>query len=374
VAALQQLSIGLVGTTGRGAELGAILASLSNVRVSAVCDIAVDRLPAITGLLGGAVGYTDYEEMLARADLDAVVSPRRCRCMSPKPSPPWSGVCMYSVRCRQAYRLRSVTIWLLPVAAQAGYMRWPRTLFYRPNVIVRELVRRGEFGSVYHSSADYWDEYKAENERTPWRRLWQTGINGITYGSHSLGPLLYWLAGDRIVSVSCVGSGHHQSDPRGDYYENEDCCVMLGRLQSGGLVVLRHDMTSDRPRAPFVNALQGTDGCYESSRTHEGQLAERNRVWLRSRCPDMSTWIDVDSLAEECLSAEHIERERLAEERGYAFCAYFPIIDFVESIVHDRAPAIGIDAALDMTLPGLVSQQSIMEDGKWIEVPDSQDW
>jgi hypothetical protein len=29
---------------------------------------------------------------------------------------------------------------------------------------------------------------------------------------------------------------------------------------------------------------------------------------------------------------------------------------------------------MDMTLPGLVSQQSILQAGAWLEVPDSREW
>ena len=30
--------------------------------------------------------------------------------------------------------------------------------------------------------------------------------------------------------------------------------------------------------------------------------------------------------------------------------------------------------AMDMTLPGLVSQQSIAQNGQWLDVPDSRSW
>jgi len=40
-----------------------------------------------------------------------------------------------------------------------------------------------------------------------------------------------------------------------------------------------------------------------------------------------------------------------------------------------RSPCpIGIHEAMDMTLPGLVSQQSIQEGGRWMAVPDSRTW
>ena len=35
---------------------------------------------------------------------------------------------------------------------------------------------------------------------------------------------------------------------------------------------------------------------------------------------------------------------------------------------------IGIHASMDMTLPGLLSQQSVAEGGRWVDVPDSREW
>ena len=37
-------------------------------------------------------------------------------------------------------------------------------------------------------------------------------------------------------------------------------------------------------------------------------------------------------------------------------------------------PGVGIHEAMDMTLPGLVSQQSILEGGRWLSVPNSREW
>ncbi len=373
---LEKLNIGVAGACGRGGELGRVVATIERARVHAVCDVARDRLHEVAQQLGAAEEYTDFYGMLARSELDAVIvaTPmpnhvpqsiaalrRGLHVLSEVPAAISVGEAKeLALACREAGRVYSMA---------------ENFNFYRPNVVVAQMVRRGLFGTVYHASADYWDEYKAANERTPWRRRWQTGVGGITYGTHSLGPLLLWMAGDRIVSVCCTGSGHHYRDPRGDYYENEDCTVMLGRLRSGGLIVLRHDMTSDRPAAYHVNGLQGTDGCYESSRVLKGyRPAGTNRVWLRSRCPDMETWLDLATLEDEFLPEGYREQERIAEEKGLAFYAYFPVADFVASIVDGRAPAIGIDEALDMTLPGLASQQSIGEGGSWVEVPDSRDW
>jgi len=372
---LQELNIGIVGARGRGVELGRAVGLVDGARVHAVCDVVSEGLDDLAAQLGASHQYSEYEEMLASPELDAVIIatpmplhvPQAVAALrqgkhvlSEVPAAVSVAECHeLAVACRETRRVYSMA---------------ENFNFYRPNVLVGELVRRGLFGAVYHASADYWDEYKANNEKTPWRRRWQTGIDGITYGTHSLGPLLQWMAGDRIVAVSCVGSGHHHQDPRGDYYENEDATVMLGRMRSGGLIVLRHDMTSDRPHAPFVNGLQGADGCYESSRVLSGgAMAERNRVWLRSRCPDMETWLDLETLAEEFLPQEYRQAEREAARKS-SFYTYFPVADFVAAIVDGRPPRLGIDESLDMTLPGLVSQQSIQEEGRWLPVPDSRNW
>ena len=43
--------------------------------------------------------------------------------------------------------------------------------------------------------------------------------------------------------------------------------------------------------------------------------------------------------------------------------------------VAGRAPCpIGIHEVMDMTLPGLVSQESIRRGGEWLPVPDSREW
>ena len=49
-------------------------------------------------------------------------------------------------------------------------------------------------------------------------------------------------------------------------------------------------------------------------------------------------------------------------------------MDFLAAVKGERPPAVGVHEALDMTLPGLVSQESIQRGGEWLEVPDSRAW
>ena len=49
---------------------------------------------------------------------------------------------------------------------------------------------------------------------------------------------------------------------------------------------------------------------------------------------------------------------------------YFKVRDFVDSILTDTEPPLDVYTALDFTVPGLVSEQSIANGGVPMEVPD----
>ena len=252
----------------------------------------------------------------------------------------------------------------------ATYMMAENYTYQRPNQIIRQIVRQGLFGTPYYAEGEYILEGKALHEITKWRRTWQSGINGITYGTHSLGPILQWMDGDRVVSVACAGSGQRHADPRGDLYENEASCVMLCKMESGGLVKVRVDMLSDRPHSMSNYQLQGTDGAYESSRA----TGDRDRIWLRSRDANRLEWTDLEELADEFLPDRWRTYGDLAKSAGHGGGDLLQIIDFIEAIRRGEEPVIGIHQSMDMTLPGLISQQSIAEDGRWLDVPDSRHW
>lgn len=145
---------------------------------------------------------------------------------------------------------------------------------------------------------------------------------------------------------------------------------MLCRMRHGGLVKIRLDMLSNRPHAMTNYQVQGTDGSYESARA----AGETNRIWLRSRCPDMKSWLDLSTLADEFLPEYWKRGMETAKKAGHGGGDYFEVLDFVDAARGKRACPIGIHEAMDMTLPGLVSQLSIRQAGAWLDVPDSREW
>ena len=368
------IRVGLAGV-GRGGKLAPFIGAHGG-EIAAVCDVNEDRLAAFAADLGVAATYTGYERMLDEAKLDAVfiATPmdlhvpqsiaaleRGLHVLCEVPA----GVSLE--QCRQLTQAAA--------ASKAVYAMAENRVFDRANVLVRELVHAGLFGEVYYAEGQYVLNLRRMLADTPWRRRWMFGVDGISYGTHPLGPILQWFAGDRIEQVCCAGSGHHHVDADGRPFENQDTCVMLGRTAAGRLVQIRMDIQSDRPAAYGNYQLQGTEGIYEAAPEWR---KDRRRIWLRSlsRSPE---WFDLRPLMRSGALAGHLPEEyrRVAEEvfhSGHGGEDYFIFHDFFRAIRGEAPPMVGVHEAMDMTLPCLVSQQSISQDGAWLAVPDSRQW
>ncbi len=371
MSSMETLNVGVVGAVGRGRSFKSAFDANKVTKIHAVCDINEDKLTEAMETLGACEKYTDYEEMLEKSDLDAVVigTPmpyhvpqaiealkRGLHVLSEVPA----GVSVEE--CRKLVEVYN--------KSNSVYMMAENYIYMKPNILVKAIVEAGLFGEVYYAEGEYLHELKELNEITKWRRKWQTGINGITYVTHSLGPILTWMPDDRVVKVSCAGSGHHYQDPRGNNYEQEDTCVMLAKTKKDRLIKIRVDMLSNRPHSMTNYSIQGTTGCYESARS----VLEIDKIWIEGISKDMHTWMDLKDLEEEYLPDIWRNPPEEALQAGHGGGDYFEVLDFLNSIIKDEPCPIGIHESMDMTLPGLISQESIQRDGQWLEVPDSRDW
>jgi predicted dehydrogenase/RimJ/RimL family protein N-acetyltransferase len=371
----EPLQVGLVGAAGRGGSFRAALEA-HGARIQAVCDVDAGRLDACAAAMGAAERYTRYEEMLDRSRLDAVVLGTPMPCHAPQAIAALERnvhvLCEVTAgvsvdECRQLVRAAA--------ASKAVYMMAENYTYLKPNVLVRELCRQGLFGTPYYAEGEYLHELKELNEITRWRRTWQTGIAGVTYGTHSLGPILQWMAGDRVTRVCCQDTAHRWKDPRGAAYA-QTTPVMLCRTARGALIKIRVDMLSDRPHAMTNYQLQGTEGCYESSR---GGPIDRGRIWLRAlsreiRWHDLETLLGVDDLAARYLPECWRHPPGEAIRAGHGGGDWFEVHDWIQAVTGKAPCPVGIHEAMDMTLPGLISQQSVSQEGAWLDVPDSRAW
>ncbi len=341
-----------------------------DTRLVALCDTNESALAEAGEAAGVAARYTVFERMLDEARPDAVVVATPMQFHASQAiaalqrdisvlSEVTACVCMDEAR------------WLVQAVRQSrgAYMMAENYTYMKPNVLVRALVEAGLFGETYYAEGEYLHalpELQRDAQGRPtWRYYWQTGLNGATYPTHSLGPCLQWIR-ERPERVSCIGTGR-RTHPE---HTIEDTVLLLCKTTSGKLIRTRLDMLSRRPHAMTNYALQGTKGAYESAR----RAGEGNWIWLADLHEDPNRWAPLESLEAEYLPDIWRDPPAEAVQAGHGGGDYFEVMDFVAAVKGEKPPAVGIDEAMDMTLPGLVSQESIRREGEWLAVPDSRAW
>jgi predicted dehydrogenase len=174
---------------------------------------------------------------------------------------------------------------------------------------------------------------------------------------------MQWFAGDRIASVSCFGSGWH-TDPR---FRQEDTTVTICRMASGKLIKLRLDCISKRPHNMSYYSLQGTKGCYEAPRG----LGDDHKIWLEDAPGEGGGrhWRPLSDFNDE-LPERY--RNVTAEQKaaGHWGSDYFIVEDFVRAIKGEMKPPIDVYDACEWTAVALLSELSVTNGGRAMEMPD----
>ena len=261
--------------------------------------------------------------------------------------------------------------WLVQQCNQSSavYMMAENYIYTKPVTLVKAMVEAGLFGEPYYAEGEYLHElsvlHHTPEGKPTWRYYWQVGVNGATYPTHSLGPCLQWIK-ERPERISCIGTGRWTDRE----HTMEDTVLLLCKTGSEKLIRIRLDMLSKRPHAMTNYSLQGTKGAFEGAR----RQGEQNWVWLEDYCTDPNQWIPLDHFEDEFLPEIWRNPPPEALAAGHGGGDYFEVMDFVDAVQGRKPPTVDIHRAMDMTLPGLVSQESIRRGGEWLSVPDSRMW
>lgn len=357
---MSTIKLGVLGA-GRGAGLAKHTAYAPSVELAAICDPDEQRLTAAAAATGVPHTYACYEDML-QSDLDAILV------ASPMPLH-----VEHSVQALQAGKhvLSEVTAatsmdqcWeLLETVRATGrkYMLAENYCWFRPWQIVMGMVNAGLFGELYYGEAEQIQEFKGgfPSPDATWRAAELAMRRGHQYITHNLGPI-YQAFGERVKTVVCMGSGqHHISWARAD-----DTCTVLLETTGGRLIRIRLDFFSDRPNNYTYYGLQGTGAAYEGPRAP----GEQHRIYVHGRT-EPGTWETLDQY-EEYLPQEWQRYAPEAVGDGYDGGSVLMIEAFGRCILDNTRPPVDVVDALNMTAPGLLSEQSRDAGGQPVEVPE----
>ena len=357
----EQLRVGIVGGRRGGGHVAAIANSKDRLVLAGVYDPVAAVSADFVSHYAGTTQFRSFEEAVEKCDLLVLASPQQYHA----PQADYAlraGVHVLSevpaaVSMEQASQLLAAAR-----ASSAQYMIAENYCYTRQNLVIAEMARQRVFGDMYFGESEYLHEMKSwhhnptTGERT-WRYYWQVGKNGITYPTHSLGPLLQWMD-DRITAISCVGTGRWTKPE----YEIEDTVTLSARTRKGALLRMRLDLVSNRPEVWNYYSLQGTKGAYESGRL----FGDQPRIYLEGTSRH-DEWQSFEDYADEFLPARYATPP---EGTGHWGSDAWPLLDFLDAIDRGVTPPLDVYKALEMTLPGIVSEQSIAQHGDWLAVPD----
>lgn len=360
-----ELKVGIIGARGLSTVLG--FNTISGVKVEALCDLNENLLQEQAAKYNIPKTFRIYEDML-NSDIDAVVVSTPMQLHVPQ-----------AIAALEAGKhvLSEVTAgvtmdelwWLIECVEKYNkvYMM-AENYCYIPEVqLIENMVGQGLFGDVYFGEGEYLHDIKElttySDGKTSWRKFWQLGKRGCFYPTHSLGPVMKWFKGDRVKSVSCMGTGWHTAPE----FRQEDTSITLCRMESGKLIKLRVDCISERPHNLTYYSLQGTKGCYEAPRG----MGDNHKIWLKGmdENTEKAYWRSLSDFSQ-YLPERYKNATEEQKAAGHWGGDYFIVQDFIDAVQKGIKPAIDVYEACEWTAVALLSELSAMNNGKIMEMPD----
>lgn len=365
---MNKLKVGIVGTT-RGADFYNDFNMFNNVKVTSVMDTDHHSLLEFKNKYNVENIYSKYDDLL-NSNIDIVVLASPINLHAKQAIAALNKNIHVLSEVTAATTLEDCKLLFDAVKrSKAQYMMAENYCYIRENVAINNMIKKGLFGEIYFAEGEYIHNVKYlhyDNKGNPtWRRKETIGKRGCTYGTHSLGPILDWFD-EKVKFVNCLGSGTHTVKE----YENDDTTVMLCQTEKGSLIKIRLDMVSNRPHNMGYYSLQGTKGCYESPRIP----GQKHKVWLEDYSENSEEWINLEDIYHDFLPEEYLNMPVEPKDANHWGADYFMIKDFIDSITNNKPVTVDIYKALEFTIPGILSEESINSKGQAIEVPNIKRW
>lgn len=365
---MKKIKVGIAGCRGLSTLMG--LRSMEDVEISAMCDLDEEHLKEAAGKIGGDIKtYRIFDDML-ESDIDAVIiaTPMQLHFQQVMAAMEAGKHVMCEVTAGVSM---DELFWLCETVEKYGkiYM-FAENYVYDPRVQqVKNMIKAGLFGEPYYAEGMYLhnigDLFVYPNGKTSWRSFWQCGKRGNFYPTHSIGPVMQWFDDDRITEISSFSPGI-----RNDLGLRQDSgTTTMCRTEKGRLMNIRVDCMSPRPHNMHNYQLQGTKGIVQFKQCEddidrvsfideENDSPLHNMKWKRLDEYNMYLPERYRNATEEQLKAGHNGGD------------FFIVEDFINAIRTNTQPELNVYKACEWTAVGLLSEISVTNGGRTMEVPN----
>ncbi len=390
------VKIGLVGVGNRGTGLVKILLDVPGVEIPAICDINEEHLQNAQAIVekragkrpeGYSSGPEDYRRLVAREDLDAVMT-----------ATPWQLHTPVAVAAMKAGKYAATEVpaaitveqcWeLVNVSEQTGMpcMMLENDCFGRGALMALNLVDQGVLGEVIHCEGGYDHDIRAgllRNGELSWRGMHALRRNANLYPTHPIGPIAWWTGinrGDRFTYLTSMSSksrglSHYAAKHFGPdniyakrQFADGDVNTSLIMTEKGVTVTLNHDTQLPRPYSDsgdtkiplMVQRLQGTEGIFFGS---------LEKIYIDGRSPEHK-WEDTGPYYEQY---DHFLWKALGEaarSSSHGGEDYVELHQFVRAVRNKIQTPVDVYDAATWSVIVPLSEQSVASKSAAVDFPD----
>jgi predicted dehydrogenase len=362
-----RINVAIVGLSF-GAEFIPIYQAWPATRLAAICQRSRDKLDAVGDAWGIEERYTDFLELLASPDIDAV--------HVNTPPPVHADMCVAAleagkhVACTIPMALTVADCRRIVEAQRASgkqYMMMETTVYSREFLFVRQLHRAGDLGRLQFFRSSH------QQEMAGWPAYWE-GFPPMWNATHAIAPTLA-LDGDEAESVSCVGSGTIEERMHARYGSPFAIETVHIRFRNS-------DLAAEVTRSLFNTARQYRESfdVYGSKKSFEWtQLEGEGHVVYTGEKPER---VDVPDFAH--LLPPEIrrftragvydskDRKHLSFTQGGGHGGSHPhlVHEFISSLREGREPFPNARQAANITCSGILAHESALQGGAIMKLPE----
>lgn len=374
---MEKIRLAVAGMGHRGLALTKGHQKLKTCKLVAICDQIKPLVEQAHKELGDPdiKCYTNFTEMLQQKDIDAVV-------VYTFPTDQIDLVCEAleagkHACCEVPLTCSIEDCWKLVLTVEKTDLKfqlqeqtryWPFIQAWKKMVEAGTLGKivfvEGQYIGFYDFGYNFWNprtgefpgfEYARQNpdkvEKT-WREDLQHPIH---YLPHELSPFLHILD-DRVVKVSAMGTRKRSyATPE---IGRSDIEVALMHTEKDTVMRLAAGFNIPRGVPHHWYHLLGTKGTVETKRSD----SDGDMLWLSDSFMEAPAKID--------WGWKHTPIPKEALESGHSGADYYPMANFVKSIVEDTTPPLDVYKAVETAAPAILAAQSIDQGNCCLEVPD----
>lgn len=360
------VNVAIVGL-GFGAEFIPIYQAHPNANMYAICQRTRSRLDEVGDAFGVEKRYTDFDELIADPNVDAVHINSPIHLHAPQSIAALKAgkhVCSTVPMATTVEECRQI------VEAQRAsgkkYMMAETVIYSREFLYVKELYTTGKLGRIQYLRATH------QQEMLGWPGYWE-GLPPMHYATHVVSPCLA-LAGKDAESVTCFGSGRIQEHLIPKY--NSPFAIETAHIK-----MKDSDLVAEVMRSLFNTARQYRESfdVYGSKMSFEWPLIEHTPPVVHiGEKPRQVDVLDYAHLLPEPIQRFTMggvyggEKQHLSFIQGSGHGGSHPHLahEFLMSIVEDRDPFPNARQAANWTCVGILAHESAMAGGKMMPLPE----